>query len=277
MNQSLVIQNEGLKERPIVAIHGSASNGRLWDGLVERCAGGRILLAPDLQGYGKTDRKDLNPNATLTERAVPVLNSILSLEQDIHLVAHSFGASVALEILRVIPKNVCSLTFYEPVMPALLRDSGQTRDMELLGDLLALSDIVRGTTPQVGMETFVNFWSEPNAWDHIPEATRCTLAALSPVVYQDFIEAYFNVVPDTFSQLKFLGPVTLLLGGRTNDHARRMTDILFQQFPGAVIDTFADMGHMGPLTHSNEVYSGIMKHIERVEALQLLELQTVTN
>ncbi|MCG8313273.1 MAG: alpha/beta hydrolase [Pseudomonadales bacterium] len=272
MNQSLVIENKGLNPRPIVAIHGSASNGRLWDGLAGRCAADRRVLTPDLQGYGKVDRKNLNPNATLAKRAAPILNSIRTLEQGIHLVAHSFGASIALEILRVVPEKVCSLTFYEPVMPALLRDSGEPGDMELLADLLALSDIVRGTTPRVGMETFVNFWSEPTAWERMPEATRCTLAALAPVVYQDFIEAYFNVIPNTFKQLKFKGPVALLLGERSNDHARRMADILLLQFPQGFSETFAGMGHMGPLTHPNEIHSRIMKLVERVEAYEPAEL-----
>ena len=253
------------KLSPIVAIHGSASNGAFWDGLTKHYASNRIVLTPDLEGYGKADHRTTNPNATLTARAEPILRSIDTLGQEIHLVAHSFGSAIALEIVKTIPEKIRSLTLYEPVLPALLRDSEQADDMELLGDLLALSDIIRGTAPMVAMETFINFWNEPTAWDRLPNTTRQKLAELAPIVYQDFIEAYFNVVPDTFNQIKFKRPVTMLLGACTNNHAKRMANILLQQFPHALTETFEALGHMGPLTHPNIVHASITQHIERAE------------
>ncbi|TDG13438.1 alpha/beta hydrolase [Seongchinamella unica] len=254
------------ESRPIVAIHGSASSGALWAPLVNAFSPGRTILAPDLRGYGAQDRRCLNRAATLQTRAAPVVKAMTRLDRPVHLIAHSFGASVALQIVKTVPGQVRSLTFYEPVIPALLRDSGQMHDLELVGDLLAVSEVLQGASAGVGMETFVNFWAEPGTWQTLPEEIQRKLSRLAPIVYQDFLEAYHNTSPNTFSQLEFNGPVRLLLGARANRQAIRMAELLAQQYPQASTQTLRDMGHLGPSTHPEQVHSTIVEHIGFIEA-----------
>lgn len=221
---------EALKRPPIFAIHGSASNGGFWESLSQACASSRLVFAPDLSGYGRHDDKRAKLDSTLRMRAEPLIATIRNIPQGVHLVAHSFGASVALEVVKAIPCQVKSLTFYEPVVPALLRDSERSRDLELLGDLVALSDIVRGTGATVGMETFINFWGGISAWDRLSERAREALVRLAPVVYQDFIEAYRNLPRNTFKPISYQGSLKVILGERVNEHAERMAKLLTTEF-----------------------------------------------
>lgn len=271
MNLSSLAKNRIGRLEPIVAIHGSASNGGLWNKLAHEQAKYRMVITPTLQGYGREDVRGFNLSSTLETRARPLINSISQMEQKVHLVAHSFGASVALQIVRVIPNRISSVTFYEPVAPALLRDTGEARDLELLGDLVALSEILRGSASKVGMETFINFWSGADTWGNLPEQAQAKLSELAPIVYQDFVEAYINILPNMFKAIAYSGPLKLILGAETNDHARRMASILLSQFPQTYIETLAHMGHMGPLTHPNEVHSSIMNHVARIDANSVAE------
>lgn len=264
------------KPYPVTAIHGSASSGALWKKLASHCLSGRTLFAPDLAGYGLHDQKKLNVHATLEERATPVIQAIERMSRPTHLVAHSFGGSVALEILKKIPHKVKSLTLFEPVAPALLRDSNQPGDPRLLGDMLSLSEIVSGTSGQVGMETFINFWHEPGAWEILPEAAQARLAELAPVVYQDFREAY-RIKADSFSSIDYQGPVKILIGNKTNMHAKRMATLIQDYFPAACLQTLPGMGHMGPLTHPEKVNRAILEHIYLVELRECSKGVNLTN
>ncbi|MGC1511261.1 alpha/beta fold hydrolase [Ketobacter sp.] len=249
---------------PIMAIHGSASSGALWRNLSRQCAPWRTVLAPDLRGYnaGVSQRADLH--STLRERARPIIEAIESDRRLTHLVAHSFGGSVALEIIASIPHKIKSLTLFEPVSPALLKVSSQPEDRQLLNDILALSNRVREESGAVGMESFINFWHEAEAWSRLSVHAQERLAQLAPIVYQDFCEAYC-VKPEAFSLIDYFAPVTLLMGERTNAHARRMAHLVQHLLPQAGMLTLPEMGHMGPLTHSCEVSKAILNSIQHAE------------
>lgn len=259
-------QSLNTKLNPIVAIHGSASSGGLWKKLKDEYAADRLVLTPQLRGYGKHDSRCLNLHSTLKSRAKPIIESIRKMDVPVDLVAHSFGASVAMQIVRVLPNHIRSMTFYEPVIPALLRDSGKVEDIELLGDLVALSEIVKGTASNVGMQTFINFWSCPGTWEGLDAHTRTRLSEFAPVVYQDFIEAYLNLAPNAFNRVGYSGPLKILVGANVNAHAQRMARILLQYYPQSSLQTLEKMGHMGPLTHPDAVHTQIMKHIRQVES-----------
>lgn len=172
---------------------------------------------------------------------------------------------MALEVVARIPHLITSLTLFEPVSPSLLRGTDQPEDLSLLGDILGLSEIVRGTSGAVGMESFINFWHEADAWSRLSDSARARLVRLAPVVHQDFREAY-SVEPHALSAIRYHGPVNLLVGEQTNAHAKRMSEILTRQFPQASLVTLAGMGHMGPLTHAEIVGNAILEVIERVDS-----------
>lgn len=249
---------------PITAIHGSASSGALWKKLREQCLTERSVFSPTLSGYDGQDYTQSTNPPSLEERAAPIIDKILRWGLQIHLVAHSFGGSVALEIVKKIPKNIKSLTLFEPIVPALLRKSEQAEDLRLLGDLISLSEIVDGTAGFVGMESFINFWHEPDAWEKLPQAAQEKLAKLAPVVYQDFREAY-RVDTKTYSKINYKGPVHIMIGNNTNNHARRMADLTGLCFANTTIETLPDLGHMGPLTHPDIVNKAILNQINFVE------------
>ncbi|HWE88749.1 MAG TPA: alpha/beta hydrolase [Pseudonocardiaceae bacterium] len=95
---------------PLLALHGLAGHGRRW-----RALDGRHpyrLLAPDLRGHGRSTSL---PPWTLEQHAADMLAVIDGLGlAAVPVVAHSFGAAVALHLLRLAPGRVSKLVLLDP-------------------------------------------------------------------------------------------------------------------------------------------------------------------
>ena len=59
-------------------------------------------------------------------------------------------------------------------------------------------------------------------------------------------------------------PVLLLAGGRTTTSARGVTRLLAATLPRVEVQEFAELGHMGPVTHPEPVNAAIARFLERV-------------
>ena len=235
----------------------------MWKPLQQICLPERHVLSPDLLGYGENLTTQLPQQPDLAYRAQPLIEFIQQYKS-VHLVAHSFGGSVAMEIIRAIPRNIESLTLYDPVIPALFKGSDEVNDQHLLADFIALSKIVAATEGHVGMETFLDFWSVPGAWQSMPQEVKNKLAQLAPMVLRDFEEA-ISVSQNTYTRIPFNQPVRILVGEKSNRHAHRMAQLLAESLPHSQVDQMINMGHMGPTTHSQQVSQSILEHIEKAE------------
>lgn len=95
---------------PVLLLHGIPGGAAAWDPVADRLAGHADVLAPDLLGFGASDRPvDL---ATLHARAqaealADVLRALGVAEATV--VGHDFGGPVALMLTRVAPDTVGGL------------------------------------------------------------------------------------------------------------------------------------------------------------------------
>jgi pimeloyl-ACP methyl ester carboxylesterase len=96
----------------VVFLHGFASSLDVWDDLIRETAKTHRVLALDLKGFGWTDRPegDYSPSA----QAALVLHLMDSRKIDrAAVVAHSWGASVALAMSLAAPARVSRLALYD--------------------------------------------------------------------------------------------------------------------------------------------------------------------
>ncbi len=96
----------------------------------------------------------------------------------VHLVGHSFGASVALKGAAVLADRVATLILLEPNPFYLLKQHGR---VEAFLEARALRDHVKcfgsvGDWMKVA-ERFANYWLGDGAWAAMPEKRRAAFAA----------------------------------------------------------------------------------------------------
>lgn len=215
---------------PVLALHGSASSGRQWRPLADALPE-REIAAPDLAQVA-------DPRAT-------AIAALEALSAPAHLVGHSFGAALAIDIALARPDLVRGLALYEPAAFNLLRGRGgadRAFEMEIrsVGRIAALSP------PQAGMAAFIDYWNGDGAWEAASEATRARMTRLRWSVVRDF--ALIEQLSWSASALAHLRtPARVFVGAATKPLARRVSRIVadvarveIEEIPGA--------DHMAPVT-----------------------------
>ena len=108
---------------PIVFVHGSLSSRRIWAPYSAEF-GTRETIAVDLPGYGDEPAWPESALYRLTDAAVTIQSAIEARREQADLVAHSFGAAVALRYALDNPARVRS----SDISGAnLVRDSSRPR------------------------------------------------------------------------------------------------------------------------------------------------------
>jgi pyruvate dehydrogenase E2 component (dihydrolipoamide acetyltransferase) len=114
--QTLVFKAAGLQNAamPVVLIHGFGGDSDNWLFNIDELAKSRPVYAVDLPGHGKSSKTlDSGELGELTQAVADLIDEIGAAK--VHLVGHSLGGAVALQILRDRPERVASIVGIAPI------------------------------------------------------------------------------------------------------------------------------------------------------------------
>jgi pimeloyl-ACP methyl ester carboxylesterase len=102
---------------PVVLVHGNLSTGRFYEHVMPGAPESLRLLAPDMRGFGDTERVPIDATRGLDDWAddVAALLAALGIERPVHLAGWSTGGAAIAAFAMARP--VASLTFIDPVSP----------------------------------------------------------------------------------------------------------------------------------------------------------------
>jgi len=246
---------------PVILLHSSLSNRQQWSVLSQTF---NKPIALDLLGYGqspmpKKSRVEfcLVDELTILEETLTEQNTAL-FQQPFHLVGHSYGAAVSLQIAKRYPDKVLSLSLFEPVAFHLLEENSPAlaeiqQISQVINTFLAQDDIPAATA------YFIDYWNQPGTFERLSQKTQSQfLKGINKVAYD------FHALLQEKTQLSELDaiqcPVLLMEGQHSPMTTRSVISALEQQFPKADIHRL-DCGHMGPITHAHLVNPVITEFI----------------
>ncbi len=227
---------------PVMLIHGSPGQAadlrRLFPGL----SGRRRILAPDLPGFGRSDR-DI-PDYSIAAHARYLLE-LLDQEgiERVHLVGFSMGGGVALELYDLAPERIASVT--------LLSSIG-VQEMELFGDY-RMNHLVHGA--QLALLKLI--------LDGIPHFGLLDGGMLDIPYARNFYDSDQRPLRGILIRLD---PPTLIYHGRNDplvplaaakEHARLV--------PQSVLEV-VDGDHFMVFTRGDQVARAVSRFLDRVEA-----------
>ena len=258
------------KGSTVVALHSSASTGVQWNSLAEHLANQHCVFTPDLPGYGGSDAWPGRRTASLASEADVIAGMIEAWEEPVHLVGHSYGGAVALQIALTHPEWVRSLTLIEPTAFHLLKD-GNAADQQLHASMEAVRGVVNGAAamgdPEAGMRHFIDFWNGEGAWFRTHPRLRAYLVGQIGQVINNFAAA--NSEDWRLEECGRLQcPTMALMGLDSPAPAQRTTEMLAEAIPGARLHMIPGAGHMLPLTDPHIVDPLICGHIRAAEAAE---------
>src|SRR4051794_6093385 len=104
----------------VVCLHANASSSSQWRPLTDRLSGRFHVLAPDSLGAGKSGDWPDAGRVTLRDEAAFLEPVFWRGGDPLVLVAHSYGAAVALVAAVSRPERIRAIALYEPTLFALV-------------------------------------------------------------------------------------------------------------------------------------------------------------
>ncbi len=219
------------------------------------------VVAPDLLGYGASGPwPEGKPFHFIQD--VEHLESLLVPGEPVHLVGHSYGGLMALQLAIRHPELVRSIAVYEPVAFGVLDEIEDADARNTVSGVQRDWAPDTNGTDEAWLRTFIDWWNGPGAWDRLPEQTRTAFRAVGWKLYQEVL----SLTADRTDRATYgtITAPTLLLGGElTPMTERRVVDRLAAALPHATVRMFPGVGHMGPISHAPLVNEAIVAHLEK--------------
>jgi pimeloyl-ACP methyl ester carboxylesterase len=247
----------------ILFVHGSLSSGRMWAPYAERLGG----VAPDLVGYGRAPDWPADRPLRLADEARALLGHMPAEPADV--VAHSYGAAVALRLAIVAPERVRSLCLVEPVAFYLLPHLGP-RARAALREIRDVAHTMRRNLAlgeaEAAVAWFVDFWNGPGTFAGSPPHRREALAVRAGKVVRDFeaIEAE-RLAPAALRKL--FVPTLVVLGDRGPRAPVIAGEAIARTMPRGSSVAIRGAGHMLPLTHEGALAAVLSRWLAPPAAL----------
>lgn len=256
----------------VVCLHSSAASGRQWRRLVADGGDAWQWHTPDLFGHGdRPGWPELMPSQLSVEANGVLAGLPLRPEQGFHLVGHSYGGAVALQIALQQPRRVLSLTLYEPVAFGVLPALGPNEpEWEEICDVAATAGAALDRSDALAAARhFCAYWQGRDVWPELDEAQRQRLAASMPTVRRHFDALFAARWSDSLLGLLNM-PVRLICGTHTRASARRVAQSLSVRLPQARLNWLEGADHMAPIADAGRVNALILASLgamQRVPAV----------
>lgn len=246
----------------VVCLHSSGSSSSQWRRLMESDAPGHRFVAFDFHGHGRSPEQPPDYGLAVESRAV--WNAIASVREPIHLVGHSYGGAVAVDLALRHAERIASLTLYEPVLfSALTPEEAAYREITSVG--LGIVRDARAGDLEAATSAFIDYWNGAGAWRAMPAGQQERARARIVPVARHFEALFAGGL--TLERLRALHVPTLLLGGDRSPAAARAVCARLATLACVKARTFRGLGHMGPITHPEVVNTAIAAHLDAQSSL----------
>jgi pimeloyl-ACP methyl ester carboxylesterase len=248
----------------VICLHCSGAGASEWSSLTVALGERYEVLAPEHYGCESRGHWPGQHVFTLADEAARAIEIIDTADAEkVHLVGHSYGGGVALHIALARPSRVRSMALYEPSAFHLLPQLGEA-GIKAYREIAGVAGrIVQGIVTgnyRAGVAAFVDYWNNPGSWDALRPSVQNALIRWAPKGPLDFQALMEEPTPaGTYRILPF--PVLLLRGDRAPSPTRIITESLQELLPVSRTRVIDNAGHMGPLTHAQEVAGLIAQHI----------------
>jgi len=247
----------------VVCLHSNASSSSQWRALMETLAPRFHVLAADSYGAGKSPEWPIDRPVRLQDE-VALLEPVFAHAGDpFSLVAHSYGAAVALVAAASQPHRIRALALYEPTLFSLLdAESPPPNDADGIRSAVAgAGAALDAANPAAAAECFIDYWMGSGAWVPTPEPRKAPIIASIHNV-RGWGKALFDEPTPLAAFSKLNIPVLYMMGKDSPASSRGVGRLLVRALPQVEVVEFEGLGHMGPVTHSNVVNEAISRFLE---------------
>ncbi len=234
----------------VILVHSSVSGARQWRRLMDDLKGDFRVRAVNLFGYGKTPPWPAARTQTLDDQARLVEAVLPANTDEVYLVGHSFGGSVAMKAAERLAGRVAKLVLLETNPFHLLAQSGR---VDAFAEAMELRNFIKkfGALGEwaTAAEKFADYWGGAGTWRDMSLDRRIAFSeALKPNYFE--WDAVMNETTTVEQWATLLPRDTLLVcDPRTVLPIREIAALLHWSNPGWFYKEVPGAGHMAPITN----------------------------
>jgi pimeloyl-ACP methyl ester carboxylesterase len=233
----------------VMLVHSSVAGARQWRRLMDALKDRFHVRAVNLYGYGKTPPWTSERAQTLADQARLVEAALPPGAEEIALVGHSFGGSVAMAAAARLGPRVRKLMLFETNPVYLLKQAG--RDAAF-AEAKALRDCIKTNGARgdwiAAAEVFADYWGGPGTWrDTPPERQAAFTEALKPN-FHEWDAVMDETIPAAEWAARLPRETLLVSDPETVLPIRELMTLLRAAAPGWAHRAVPGAGHMAPLT-----------------------------
>jgi pimeloyl-ACP methyl ester carboxylesterase len=233
----------------VMLVHSSVAGARQWRRLMDDLKSDFRVRAVNLFGYGKTPpwpaavTQSLDDQARLVEAALP------TNAEEVYLVGHSFGGSVAMKTAARLDGRATRLILLETNPFYLL---AQAQRHEAFAEAMALRNSIKeyGAIGEwaAAAEIFADYWNGAGSWRDMPPDRRAAFADMLKPNFSEW-DAVMNEITPAEQWADLLPRATLqIVDPGTVLPIREISAILRRSSPLWDYTETPGVGHMAPLT-----------------------------
>ena len=241
-------------------LHCSLANSRAWLPLADEFKDMLSMVAFDLPGHGMS--QDWDYKSDYQDRCLDISSTFIN--KPIHLVGHSFGATVALRVAQRFPDFVKSISLIEPVFfAAAFSDYGELEARFMLDHA---DYFIAGEDKnwRLAAELFLKLWGNNEDWNLLSESKKRQFAQRIPLTFE-ISKAIYKDPHDMLKEHAFsslTGKTSIIYGDRSHFIMPYIGKALSSRIPNTELKCIQNAGHMLPITHPKICAQIINKTIE---------------
>ncbi|NYT75394.1 alpha/beta hydrolase [Alcaligenaceae bacterium] len=242
----------------VVLIHGSLCDYRYWRWQLNGLSDTFRVIAPSLRGYWPNafTRADAKFSIAQHARDLRVFISGINAGRPVHLVGHSRGAQVTLELALAAPDLVASLTLADPGF----RLAGEAEAPLPHRDMAAL---LQGDDADAALSGFVDRVNGAGTWRQMTSWFKTMVRDNAATLLSQAQEPQPVVDPAHFADLPF--PLLLLGGANSPSRYRTRLDALSLACPQAHRVTIPLAAHGMNLANPRAFNTALSSFVENTE------------
>ena len=249
----------------VIFAHCSSASHSAWAPIVAALRSRYRVIAPDLLGYGQSERWPVNMRMQRWTDVGALLALAESVGEPVHLVGHSYGGAVALEAARILGPRARSVALIEPAAFHLLRLAGRLAEWHEITNVgVRMIEALRLRRDRRATALYMKYWVGRLRWWSMSPRLRRAIVETAGKVGAEF-EAVLHLSRTLGDYTAIETPTRLVAGQRTVRPARAIIDELLGILPNSHLRIVKGAGHMSPITHAAAVGALVTDHLDSTE------------